>query len=104
MLIEKLNDAANLESERLNKLKRNNTKTPRINELLTKEEPHCSSQTPTTKQDKKTHAPPEMHDLVKELRNEVAEVKQMVLASLKAGKLETANGTSDAAGTQRRRG
>lgn len=103
MLIEKLNEAANLETERLNKLKRNNTKPPRINELHTRDEPRSNSQIPATKEDKKNHPPPEMHDLVKELRNEVAEVRQMVLASLNAGKSQTTKRTSDAAADTRRK-
>ncbi|CAI5684254.1 unnamed protein product [Oreochromis niloticus] len=99
MLIEKLNEAANLETETLNKLKRNNTKPPRINELHTSDEPRSSSQIPPTKADKKNHPPPEMHDLVKEL----AEGRQMVLASLNAGKSQTTKRISDAAADTRRK-
>ncbi|CAI5638261.1 unnamed protein product [Oreochromis niloticus] len=103
MLIEKLNEAAKLETERLNMLKRNNTRPPRINELHTRDESRSSSQIPATKEDKKNHPPPEMHDLVKELRNEVAEVRQMVLASLNAGKSQTTKRMSEAAADTRRK-
>lgn len=42
-LIEEFNEAANLETEKLNKLKRINPKTTRINKILTKDEPRSRS-------------------------------------------------------------
>lgn len=79
-LIERLNEAVNLEAERLNKLKRNNAKVPKINELLTPEGPGTGPQTtsaPAKENTKAARAPPEVHALVTELKAEVAEVKQL---------------------------
>ncbi|XP_028251810.1 uncharacterized protein LOC114427792 [Parambassis ranga] len=110
-LIERLNEAANLEAERLNKLKRNSTKPPKINELLTPNEPRGSSQVPPVQHPapakentKVAPAPPEMHALVKELKTEVAEVKQMVLATLNTRKSQTFKRTADGVGSWRRKG
>lgn len=106
-LIERLNDAANLETERLNKFKRNNNKVPKINELLTPDEPRSSQQTtsaPVKENTKTARAPPEVHALVAELKAEVAEVKEMVLASLNASKSQPPKKLPDNARAQRRRG
>lgn len=79
-LIERLTEAANLEAERLNKLKRNLNKAPKINELQTPEGPLSSPlTTPAPAKDKTARAPPE-------LKADVAEVKQMMLASLHSNK------------------
>lgn len=100
-LIERLNEAANLETERLNKLKRNHSKAPKMNELQTPEEPHNSPATTSAPAKKQSaRAPPEVHALA-ELRAEVAEVKQMVLDSLRDNK---ARMTKDTTGPRRRRG
>lgn len=88
-LIERLNEAANLEAERLNKLKRNQTKAPKINELQTPNEPRSSPQpsaAPAKENTATAPASPEVQALVTELKAEVAKVKQMVLASLNASK------------------
>lgn len=105
-LIERLNEAVNLEAERLNKLKRNNAKAPKINELLTPEGPGTGPQTTsarTKENTKAARAPPEVHALVTELKAEVAEVKQMVLASLN-NKLQPTKRPTYNAGPRRRRG
>lgn len=98
-LIERLNEAAHLEMERLNKLKKkNNNKTPKTHELLTSDEPRRSPQTtsvPTKENTKTACTPPEVAALVSELKAEVAEVKQMVLASLNASKSQSAKNLRD---------
>lgn len=103
-LIERLNEAANLEAERQNKLSRNTTKAPKINELRTPEEPHSSPSTTSAPAKEKTaRAPPgvPLHAWVTELKAEVAEVKQMVLASLHNNNSRT---NKDNVGPRKRRG
>lgn len=100
-LIERVNEAANLETERLNKLKRNSTKAPRLNELQTTSNKWDNSPNPpaqSSHQRKNTEIPkekaetvqpppePEMQTLVRELKTEVAEMRRMVLASMSANK------------------
>ncbi|XP_061153462.1 uncharacterized protein LOC133167007 isoform X2 [Syngnathus typhle] len=108
-LIERLNEAANLEAERLNKLRRSGIKQPRINELQTSDERQGGVHT-TPSQDtavvkekiQRAAAPPEVQAMVAELKTEVAEMKQMVLNSLNAGKFQPAR--KPTYNTQRRRG
>lgn len=109
-LIEKVNEAANLETERQNKLKRNSAKAPRMAELQTISNPWDSSEGSAATQSiqpgkntkelskektKATHPSqePEVHILVRGLQAEVAEMKQMVLASMQTAKPQHAKQT-----------
>ncbi|KAI3369838.1 hypothetical protein L3Q82_024420 [Scortum barcoo] len=116
-LIERVNEAANLETERLNKLKRNSTKASRLNELQTTSNKWDNSHNPSAQsslQRKTTELPkekaetvqlspePEMHTLVRELKTEVAEMKRMVLASISAGKSPNSSHLMGNKGTRKR--
>ncbi|KAI3369332.1 hypothetical protein L3Q82_007465 [Scortum barcoo] len=116
-LIERVNEAANLETERLNKLKRNSTKASRLNELQTtsnKWDNSHNSSAQSSLQRKTTELPkekaetvqlspePEMHTLVRELKTEVAEMKRMVLASMSAGKSPNSSHLMGNKGTRKR--
>lgn len=116
-LIEKVTEAANLETERLNKLKRNSTKAPRVNELQTSNtwdssqdsstqntQPMRNTKELSKEKTKAAHPPPEpeMHALVRELKTEVAEMKRMVLASMSTDKPQNYKQRAESQDTRKR--
>ena len=122
LLIERINEAANLETERLTKLKRNSAKTPRVAELQTtsntwdstqgssstqNRQPEKNTKEPSKEKTKVAHHPsePEVNILVKELQTEVAEIKRMMFSSMSAARsTNSKQTTADNRDPRRRRG
>lgn len=120
MLIERINEVAILEAERLNKLKKSTAKPAYVNELHTSVsgEAMCSQQTsPTTpvtqpgrnSKDLKekplttSHTPEtDIQAIVRELKVEMSEMKQMVLASMSTDTKPNRRQTTREKGTWRR--
>lgn len=117
ILIEKVTETATLDAERHSKLKRNNTRLPKVNELQTSNpgdglqrsstchrQPERIPKEPAKDKSKPANLPPEseVHTPMKDLQTKVAEMKWMMLASMSTERPPHSILTTGARDTQKR--